>query len=136
MVKVANYVAHLGPLEGTNSKGTGTAIFSETYLPGGRVSVFYALTVAGTSGAPTNAALFSRSVAFAPQLALPKLELRFSRDKSTGGTLSGSYDTNGAAEDALLASHVVARGGGAVALVVTTSAFPKGELYGNLELVR
>ena len=40
MVMVSNYTVNLAPAAGTNSKGTGTAIVSETHLPDGKVSVF------------------------------------------------------------------------------------------------
>ncbi|SEC95166.1 CHRD domain-containing protein [Rhizobiales bacterium GAS191] len=137
MVKIMNYVAHLAPAEGTKSNGSGTAILSETYLPGGRVSVLYVGTVAGTSGAPTNAALAggpASKAVFSRKMALPQLKLRFSRDKKTGGSLSGFYEVKSAARDALLATRL--EGNGAVGIVVTTSRFPKGELYGALEPVR
>jgi hypothetical protein len=57
MVMVANYVVNLAPLPSVDSKGNGTAVVSETYLPKGKTSVFYAATVAGTTSAPTNASL-------------------------------------------------------------------------------
>jgi hypothetical protein len=136
MVMVMNYVASLTPAEGANSQGTGTAIVSETHLPGGKVSVFYAATVAGTSGAPTNAALVSgptpRERTFRIQSALPKLQLRSSRDKKTGGSLTGLYEVNTAVPKALFATRLMAAGAGESGIVVTTSRFPNGELYGAL----
>jgi len=140
MVPFANYVAHLSPLEGADSKGSGTAIVSETHLPDGKVSVFYAATVADTSGTPTNAALVSGPVpkgrAFTPRMALPQLEVRSSRDKATGGSISGHYDVNSAAPDALLVKGLLSTGNGQAGFVVTTSRFPEGELYGTLVPVR
>ncbi len=136
MVMVSNYVVNLGPAEGTNSKGSGTAVVSETHLPGGKVSVFYAATVAGTAGAPTNAALVNgptpQARAFTERSALPKMQLRSSRDKKTGGSLAGNYEINSAEPRTLFATRLVNAGNGESGMVVTTSRFPNGELYGAL----
>jgi hypothetical protein len=140
MVMVKNYVAHLAPIEGSHSKGSGTAIVSETYLPGGKVSVFYATTVANTLGPPTNAALVGKSVpkvhTFTPRTALPQLKLRFSRDQETGGSLTGLYVVKSAAPNALFATRLLSTGNGGAGFVVTTKRFPDGELYGALVPVR
>ncbi len=137
MVMVTSYVANLAPAAGTESKGSGTAVVSETYLPGDKVSVFYAATVAGTSGAPTNAGLVAGAArAFATRTALPKLERKLSRDRESGGSLSGQYEVNGKARDALLATRLVPPAGGETGFVVTTPRFPNGELYGALVPVR
>jgi hypothetical protein len=136
MVMIANYVAHLAPAPGTGSKASGTAIFSEAYLPGGKVSVFYAATVAGTSSAPTNAALVGKARAFTPRAALPQLKLVLSRDKETGGSIRGLYEIDGAARDALLAKRLLSTGDGEAGIVVATARFPQGELYGALVPVR
>jgi hypothetical protein len=139
MVRVANFVAHLAPVRGSISNGTGTAIVSETYLPGGKIAVFYALTVAGTSGVPTSAALVRNPAspgAVAKEMVLLRPQLRASRDPSTGGTLTGAYDVNGAARDALFVSRFFSAGNGSVGLVVTTARNPGGELVGELVPVR
>jgi hypothetical protein len=140
MVMVANYTVNLSPLPGVDSKGNGTAVVSETYLPGGKTSVFYAATVAGTSGAPTNASLGGTATpperAFTPQAALPQLKLNLSRDRQTGGSLSGSYQVNTAAPNALLASRVMRESNGQSGLVIATGRYPKGELYGALVPVK
>ena len=140
MVKVSNYVVTLAPAEGTNSKGTGTAVVSETQLPEGRVAVFYAATVAGTTGAPTNAALVTgptpKARVFTEQSALPQLKLRSSRDKKTGGSLAGNYEVSSVAPKALFATRLLSAGKGESGFVVTTSRFPDGELYGALVPVR
>jgi CHRD domain len=140
MVRVENYVARLGPAAGVDSKGNGTAVVSETYLPSGKTSVFYAATVAGTSGAPVNAELVSGAgpavPAFNSKLALPQLKLNLSRDRETGGSLSGSYQVNSASPDALLATALAQKGNGQSSFVVTTSRYPNGELYGALVPVR
>jgi hypothetical protein len=136
MVMVSNYIVNLAPAEGTGSKGTGTAVVSETRLPGGKVSVFYAATVAGTAGAPTNAALVNgltpRTRAFTERAALPKMQIRSSRDRKTGGSLTGVYEINAAAPTALSATRLFNAGNGESGVVVTTSRFPNGELYGAL----
>jgi hypothetical protein len=130
MVRVANFVAHLAPRD-SDSAGSGTAILSETYLPDGKVSVFYAATVAGTSGGPTNAALVGnptlKARAFTPRLALPQLKLSSSRGKETGGSLTGLYDVNSAAPDALFATRLLSTGK-ASRIVVTTSRFQTASL--------
>jgi hypothetical protein len=140
MVQFVNYVAHLAPVEGSSSKGSGTAVYSETYLPGGKVSVFYAATVAGTSGAPVNAALSGDTApkghVFVRRMALPKLRLILSRDKKTGGSLSGLYQVDSAAPNALLATPLQSKANGAAGIVVTTTGFPAGELYGALVPMR
>ena len=53
-VAFSRLVAHLAPRAGSDSQGSGTAVLSETYLPAGKVSVFYTLTVAGTTGGMTH----------------------------------------------------------------------------------
>jgi CHRD domain len=140
MVSVANYVAQLGPLAGTASRGSGTAVVSETHLPGGKVLVFYALTVARTSGAPINAVLVPNSsgkmTSLNLQEVMPQVERRYSREKSTGGTLTGSYNVNVSAPQALLASRFFAIGNREASIVVVTSRFQKGELSGELRPVR
>jgi CHRD domain-containing protein len=140
MVMVANYIVNLAPLPGVDSKGNGTAIVSETYLPGGKTSVFYAATVAGTSGSPTNVTIGGNPTpaerAVTPRAVLPQLKLNLSRDRETGGSLSGSYQVNTAAPDAVLASRLLRTSNGQSGLVVTTSRFPKGELYGALVPVK
>jgi hypothetical protein len=139
MVRVSNFVARLAPLPGTNANGRGTAVVSETYLPGGTIAVFYALTTAGTSGVPTNATFASSAPSPArpvtSKLLLPKPRVRTSRDPA-GGTLTGSYNVNVAARDALYASRFVAAANGHAGLVVTTARFPGGELFGELVPVR
>src|SRR5205814_3870836 len=90
MVTVANYTVSLAPAAGTNSQGTGTANISETYLPDGKVSVFYAATVANTAGAPTNVAMVAgqrpQARTFSMQTALPKMELRSAPNNKNGGS--------------------------------------------------
>jgi hypothetical protein len=140
MVMVMSFVAHLAPIEGSDSKGAGTAIVSETYLPGGKTSVFYAATVADTSGAPTSVALAGGPAptreALATRLALPKLQLSRSRNREAGGSLSGVYEVNSAIPNPLLATHLMSANNGQSGIVVTTSRFPQGELYGALVPVR
>ena len=143
MVPVSNYVAHLAPAQGAASKGTGTAILSEVHLPDGKISVFYAATVAGTSGTPVNAALVGvpakpapKARAFTLQMALPDLKLRVTRNKENGGSLSGLYRVDSAAPNALFAARLLSLGNKEAGIVVTTSRFPNGEVYGAFEPVR
>jgi hypothetical protein len=140
MVPYTNFLANLAPAQGAESKGSGTAIFSETSLPSGKTSVFYAATVAGTSGAPTNIALVGGAEPaarkFTRQLALPQLTLSPSSDRTTGGSLRGLYQANRAAPNALLATTLMSKGGGQPGIVITTTRFPNGELYGALIPVR
>jgi hypothetical protein len=136
MVPVANYVAHLTAAKGSDSRGTGTAILSEIYLPGGKVSVFYAATVAGTSGPPVNASLVVHPTPevrlFTPRMALPKLQLLASSDHAEGGSLQGLFDINSAEPDALFVKRLLSVGKGEVGIVITTRRFPDGELFGTL----
>jgi hypothetical protein len=140
MVQVANFVAHLTSRKGSDSKGTGTAVLSEIYLPGGKVSVFYASTVADTAGAPTNAGLAVSQTPeahpFTPRMALPKFQLLSSREDATGGSFQGRFDVNRAEPDALFLQRLLSDGKSEVGIVITTSRFPDGELYGTLVPVR
>jgi hypothetical protein len=140
MVMVSNYTVNLAPAEGTGSSGTGTAVVSETHLPDGKVSVFYAATVAGTSGTPTNAALVNGPTpaarAFTERAALPKMQIRSPRDRKTGGSLTGSYEVNSAVPEARLATQLLKKANGEAGIMITTSRYPKGELYGTLNPVQ
>jgi hypothetical protein len=141
MVPVRNFVAHLTPAR-PGASGVGTAVVSEVHLPQGRVSVFCEVTVAGTSGAPRGAALVgvTAEAARAPRTfnresALPELQLRSSRTAANGGTLSGSYEVARELPDALLASRILTEGSSEVGIVISTSRFTDGELYGALNPV-
>ena len=140
MVMVMSYIVHLAPAAGAESKGTGTAVVSETYLPGGKTAVFYAATVADTSGAPTNVAFIAGPTptphALASRLSLPQLKLTTPHNKETGGSLSGVYTVNNDSPNALLATRLLGLNKGQSGFVVTTSRFPNGELYGALVPVR
>ena len=139
MVPVANYVAHLTPAKGVNTKGTGTAIVSEIYLPGGEVSVFYAATVAGTAGQPVKAGLVAgqaNAPVFDQHTELPKTELLSSREHKTSGSLQGRFDVNSADPKAIFVKRLLPTGNGQIGIVITTSSFPDGELFGTLDPVR
>jgi hypothetical protein len=140
MVPIANYVAHLQPVAGSNSKGSGTAVVSETYLPGGKIVVFYSATVADTSGIPSGAGLAvnlaSSRRPFKKSMALPHLELVSSRGQTTGGSIKGLYEVSANARDALYVKRLMAIGKGEVGIVITTGQIPGGELYGTLVPVR
>jgi hypothetical protein len=117
-------------------KGTGTAIVSEIYLPAGKISVFYAATVAGTSGPPVKAGLVAEPEAkvqlFTPRLMLPKLRLLSSPDAAAGGSLQGLFDVDSAEPNALFVKRLSSSGKAQVGIVITTSRFPDGELFGIL----
>lgn len=140
MVPIANYVAHLQPVAGANSKGSGTAVVSETYLPGGKIAVFYSATVAGTLSIPSGAGLAvnlaSSRHPFKKSMALPNLELLSSRGQTTGGSIKGTYEVPATARDALYVKRLMALGKGEVGFVITTGQLPGGELYGTLVPVR
>jgi hypothetical protein len=140
MAPFANYLAHLEPVRDSESKGTGTAIVSEVYLPGGKVSVFYAATVAGTSGPPVKAGFAVDQAAsthpFAPRLALPKLELLSPREERAGGSFQGLFEVDSAEPGALFVKPLTSAGHGEVEIVITTSRHPDGELFGILVPVR
>jgi hypothetical protein len=146
MLPVRNFVAHLTPVADPGARGVGTAIMSEVHHADGRVSVFYHATVAGTSGAPVNAALVSNppqpegAASAAPRVlprferrnALPQLRVLTTRIAATaGGTLTGIYETRRDNPDAALsATEAADEGGGGVGIAVTTTRFPNGELFG------
>ena len=140
MVKVSNYTVDLKPATGTDSKGTGTAVVSEAHLPDGKISVFYAATVADTLGAPTNAAMVSgptpRDRTFKVNAALPRLRVLTSADKKTGGSLTGVYEIDANKPTAPFATRLFAEAKGESGFVVATSRYPNGELYGALVPVK
>lgn len=143
MVPVKNFVAHLAPTPGADAKAAGTAVLSEVHFPDGRVSVFYRVTVAGASGTPRGAALVGVPAAGGPaplkvlgRNTLPKSRLIPSRTPATGGTMTGQYEVNRRQPDALLATKLLETGSRDIAIAVSTSRFPDGELYGVFKPVQ
>jgi hypothetical protein len=141
MVPVSSYVARLVPAEGTKSAGSGTAVVSEVFLPGGKVSVFYAATVTGTASEPVAAGVVGVPIKPPPKppafLRLPALKLRPSRAAKNGASLSGSYETDQTGRKQPLVTRLLGAGDNkAVDLVVATGRFRAGELRGVLEPVR
>lgn len=139
MVMVTNYVAHLAPDAGVDSKGSGTAIVSETHLPGGKVSVFFAATIASPAGVVKAAGLVAdkqgKHGGFTGGSALPQLKMSHARDPGSGASMSALYVTSESRSDAPPA-RLVKLGNGSVGLIVATSKYPAGELYGVLVPVR
>lgn len=134
MVPVRNFVAHLTPAK-PGASGVGTAVLSEVYLPQGRVSVFYEVTVAGTSGAPRAAALAgapagAAGAARASQQALPRMILRSKPAAANGATMTGQYEAMREQPGARLASTMLSAGGREAGISVSTTRFADGELYG------
>jgi hypothetical protein len=135
MVPVRNYIARLAPAPGAPGAGEGTAVLSETYLPGGRVGVQYSVTVAGTSGPPDDASLTGVTrqpevtARFLRSARLPVALRAFSARARGGGTFSGRYVASRTDKSAVLAvklldpQHVPA-------ITVKTGRFPRGELVG------
>jgi hypothetical protein len=140
MVMVTSYVAHLAPGAGVDSKGAGTAILSETHLPGGKVSVYFAATVSAPAGVLKAAGLVAdangKHRGFTAGSALPQLKVSYSADPAAGGSLSTLYFTAEAKAGAPLAARLVKLGNGSVGVIVATSKYPAGELYGVLVPVR
>lgn len=139
MVRIANYTAQLGPASGATSDGNGTAIVSETYLPGGKVTVFYAATVANTSGPPVSVTLTGVPPAPTRPLAaaaLPRASVRSAAPSAHGGTITGNYQAGAANPGMPLASRLSSAANAAPRLVVTTDRFRGGELVGTLVPVR
>jgi hypothetical protein len=143
MVPVSNFVAHLAPTPGADAQAAGTAVLSEVHFADGRVSVFYQVTVAGTSGTPRGAALVGVPAAGGPtplkflsRNTLPKPRLAPSRSPATGGTMTGQYEVNRKQSDALLATKLLAAGSREIAIAVSTNRFPDGELYGVFKPVQ
>jgi hypothetical protein len=135
MVPIANFVADIAPLDRTGSKGSGTAVMSETYLPGGKVSVTYAVTVAGLSGPPTSIALAAGPSPKAERIPLQPLKTEYARAKPTG-TLTATYQIDSTADDTPVLSRLRKKGYDKVGLVVMTKKFPGGEAFGVFEPVR
>jgi hypothetical protein len=147
MLPVRNFVAHLTPVGDPGARGVGTAIMSEVHYADGRVSVFYHATVAGTSSAPVNAALVpmpprSAATTNAAPRQLPAIERRNALPQmrvlntraaaTTGGALTGIYESRrDAAEEPMTATKATA-GGGEAGITVSTARFPNGELFGVL----
>jgi len=140
MVMVTSYVAHLAPDAGVDSKGSGTAILSETHLPGGKVSVYFAATVASPAGVVKAAGLVAdkqgKHGGFTAGSALPQLKVSYARDPAAGASMSALYVTSSTRSDAPPATRLVKLGNGSVGLIVATSKAPAGELYGVLVPVR
>lgn len=129
MVRTASYIAQLRPEAGVHTKGTGTAVLSQVFLPGDKTAVFYALTVANTSGPPTGVVLASPPPGTTNQVPLPLPSGEPTH--GTGGTLSTRFEINPATRSPL-AARLNALAGRGAGIVVTTSRAPKGELYGML----
>jgi hypothetical protein len=106
MVMVTNYVAHLAPDAGVDSQGAGTAILSETHLPGGRVNVFFAATVSTPAGVVKAAGLVADMKGKHRGLgaALPQLKVSRSADPAAGASLAALYVAPEARSDAPLAA--------------------------------
>jgi hypothetical protein len=137
MTRTANYVARLRPAAGSTGKGSGTAVLSEVFLPGGKTAVFYTLTVANTSGSPTGVSLAGRSPTTAQPIALP-LPAHAAPHTATGGTVTNQFRIAlaEARTEKLLAARLSSLATTPTDLVVATSHVPKGELSGTLMLVR
>lgn len=135
MVRVSNYTAQLVPASGANAGGSGTAVVSETYLPGGKVAVFYAATIANTSGPPVGMSFTGAPPSPARPLAappLPRAVVLSASGPSSGGTISGSYQADAASPRTMLASRVTGTPNRQAMAVVITNRFRGGELVGNL----
>jgi hypothetical protein len=137
MVPIRNFIAPLLPRPGSGGTGEGTAVLSETYLPGGRVEVEFSVTVAGTTGEPQAISLGS-----APQASL-FVSTRFLASgrlpldakgpgvrRRGGGTFTGRYVARTAAERAQLTASSLMSAANAPTVAVRTTRFPEGELIG------
>jgi len=139
MAPVRNYVARLAPVPGTPvtpATGEGTAVLSETFLPGNRVAVQYSVTVAGTSGPPeamslagVNASDPGAAARFLNAARLPSVLRILSNRARGGGTFSGRYVARRADRSAVLAVNLLGTNR-APAIAVRTGRFPRGELSG------
>jgi len=139
MVPVKNFVAHLA---GTASRGVGTAVLSEVHYADGRVGVFYEVSVAGISGAPRSASLTPVSstdaqgqLKFNSNMILPGLQAIRTRIPATGGTLTGQYETRRSQKGAIFATNFVSSVTPGIAITVSTSRFPGGEISGIFKAV-
>jgi hypothetical protein len=137
MVPVKNFVAHLSAAPGADSRGVGTAVVSEVHFAGGRIAVFYRVTVAGTSGAPSSAALSPGPATdrVPERNVLPEMTISAVSGAPGGGTMTGQYEAASASREAPFATRLAATGQ-SVGVVVLTTKFPAGELYGVLKPVQ
>jgi hypothetical protein len=130
MVPVRSFVARLAPRHGAGSSGSGTAVVREAHFANGRIEITFHLTVAGTSGPPTAAAL----VAGTDRLLTPFRNLRRvpAAQAAPGGSLNGRFDVlpGGETREAAL---LLEAGDSPLGVLVSTSALPDGELFGVLE---
>jgi hypothetical protein len=141
MVHSANYVANLQPAPGVDSKGSGTAVLSQVFLPEGKTAVFYAVTVANTSGPPTGVMLGAPQPGTANLFVLPGPAVRSAvteQGAARGGTLTNKFQVAATATGTQrqLAAQLTALPTKAAGILVTTGRAPKGELYGTLTPVR
>jgi len=141
MVPFVNYVARLGDARKTGAgAATGTAILSEVYLPGDKVQLFYAATIAGAAGAPASAGLVALpqnaapAAAIKPAFRLPKFQVQVLRGRKSG-SLSGLYEVKRGAA-APLVERILAGGAKSAGLVVTVGDRAATQLLGELEEVR
>lgn len=137
MVAHRDFVARLAPAPARGATGEGTAILTETYLPGDRVAVEYSVTVAGTSGAPEAAALVGLATSadvtaarFSRPGQLLNVRRTIGKTAPRGGTFDGSYVTRRGSRAPVLKALIDQARTPAVA--VRTSRFPNGELVGVL----
>jgi hypothetical protein len=135
MVPSHDYVAQLRPSGEAGATGEGTAVLSETDLPGDRVEVEYSVTVAGTSGQPQDVALVgvaspqeSGNARFLSTGRLPNLRRLFGAAARGGGSFSGSYVVRRGSSAVLAETFLTTHR--SPALSVRTSRFPRGELVG------
>lgn len=141
MVPVRNYVGHLTPGRGRESGGTGTVVLSETYLPGGRVEVFYQLTVSGTTDVPTGASIVPvpsgadiQNLRPTEPSRLTRMRLLSQPNERRGSTWEGTFTTRAGTGAAPL--WLRREGTPERSLIVTTRRYPQGELFGVLREVR
>ncbi len=136
MVPSRSYIAKLVPSDTAGASGEGTAILSETYLPGDRVAVEYSITVAGTSGVPQDAALVgvpqnqsAASIRFLSAGRLAGAEKALN-GKTRVGSFSGTYVVSRSSNKSIFAERLFVAGARTPGIAIRTSRFPKGELTG------
>jgi hypothetical protein len=137
MVPNRNFIAPLLPRPGSGGTGEGTAVLSETYLPGGRIEVEFSVTVAGTTGEPEAVSLGSapqaslfRTTRFVAARRLPVEDKGPGTRRRGGGTIAGRYVARTATEKAQLTVGNLMSAANSPTIAVRTSRIPEGELIG------
>jgi hypothetical protein len=144
MVPSATFVAELSTPGSKGQRATGTAIFTETYMPGGKVAVTYLMTVAGLSGPATGAVLAASPSPGDERVNLPhgkdKADTQYESAKRISpaqcGSLDGVVEVDAEGPAAPLISRLRDAGHDQAGIAVMTANSPRGEVFGVLKPIK